>query len=78
MEPLNCRIDRTISEVCISFQIPRVFLGLSSSKIHAQKKMHFPLNFANNTLSVFPPWPADHDWGKQFLRRMQKQLCGRK
>ena len=31
-DPFNCRIDRTIHEVCISFQTSRkVFLGLSAS-----------------------------------------------
>ena len=33
------RIDRTIHEVYISFQISRkVFLGLSASNIHTQRK----------------------------------------
>ena len=36
---VTCRIDRTIHEVYISFQIPcQVFLGLSVSAIQAQKK----------------------------------------
>ena len=48
----DLRIDRTIHEVCISFQISRMFLGLSASKIHAQKN-YFLLNFSNNTLIVF-------------------------
>ena len=43
MEPfrqcINCRIDCTIQEVYISFQISRkVFQGLSASTIHAERK----------------------------------------
>ena len=39
---IYCRIDRTIHEVHISFQISRkVFLGLSASAIHAQRKCVF-------------------------------------
>ena len=38
------RIDRTIHEVCISFQLSRrVFLGLSAATIHAQRKCLFLL-----------------------------------
>ena len=36
---ITCRIDRTIREVYISFQISRkVFLGLSALTIYAQRK----------------------------------------
>ena len=41
-DSFNCRIDRTMHEVCISFQTSRkVFLGLSAS--------------TNDTLIVFLP-----------------------
>ena len=43
-DPFNCRIDRTIHEVCASFQTSRrLFLGLSASTIHAQRKCLFLL-----------------------------------
>ena len=39
---VTCRIDRTIHEVYISFKMSRkVFLNLSVSTIHAQKKRLF-------------------------------------
>ena len=42
IEPLNCHIDRTIQQVCTSFQLShRVFLGLSASIIHVQRKCLF-------------------------------------
>ena len=37
MEPLNCHIDCTIHKVCISVS-HRVFLGVSTSTIHLQRK----------------------------------------
>ena len=54
---ITCRIDRTIQEVYISSQISRkVFLGLSASTIHAQRKcLSFKLNSLNDALIVFPP-----------------------
>ena len=53
-DSFNCRIDRTMHEVCISFQTSRkVFLG-RLDKTRA-KKVSFPLNFSNDTLIVFLP-----------------------
>ena len=76
MEPLNCRIDGTIHEAFISFQISRrVFPGPSASTDSLIKS--FPLT-SNDTLTIFRHVRAHHDGGKQFLRRMQKYSAGRK
>ena len=52
----DCRIDRTVRKVYISFQISRrVFLGPSALTVHAQRKRPFPFNSSNDTLIVFLP-----------------------
>ena len=85
MEPLHelshwsdCRIDRIIREVYISFQISRrVFLGLSALTIHAQRKCLFLLTLQTIHWLFFLHAQADHDGREQFLRLMQKVLWGR-
>ena len=73
---VTCRIDRTIHEVYISFQISRkVFLGLSVSTIHAQKNV-FSFQLFNDTLIVFPVQKSSPCMAGSSLRRMQKILCG--
>ena len=77
-EPLNSHIDRTIQQVCTSFQLShRVFLGLSASIIHVQRKCLFLWTLQTIHWLIFLHVQADHDGRKQFLRSMQKILWSR-
>ena len=78
IEPLNCHIDRTIQQVCTSFQLShRVFLGLSAWIIHVQRKCLFLWTLQTIHWLIFLHVQADHDGRKQFLRSMQKILWSR-
>ena len=83
MEPFRqriyCRIDRTIHEVHISFQIScKVFLGLLPQPF-TQKESIFSFKLFKRYIdcSVFLHVRTDHDSAKQFFRRMQKILWDR-